>query len=273
MYRFLTLTKAMFLIHVRDKSLLFWNFAFPVMLIVINGAAFGSGNRFPGARGRRDRLERGPRSALFPARIEVAVDELREMNLGLWEGMLAEDFEKRYPRACQKWLDDPASVVAPEGDCLEDVRERVLTAVRREVERQRRVGAVGLVLRPFVWGIVHCWLRSCSLCEFWAEAKEAGPRTPRIRLPPAHKGRPQRRRKWQKKKRRSRCVLRLSRPVQASASAVLGPVAQLLRSRVRSSLLLRRAGFRACNAFRKTLRTRHRRCLPFSRQAVSRTLR
>ena len=44
MYRFLTLTKAMFLIHVRDKSLLFWNFAFPVMLIVINGAAFGSGN-------------------------------------------------------------------------------------------------------------------------------------------------------------------------------------------------------------------------------------
>ncbi len=44
MYRFLTLTKAMFLIHIRDKSLLFWNFAFPVLLMVINGAAFGSGN-------------------------------------------------------------------------------------------------------------------------------------------------------------------------------------------------------------------------------------
>ncbi len=44
MYRFLTLTKAMFLIHIRDKSLLFWNFAFPVLLMVINGAAFGSGS-------------------------------------------------------------------------------------------------------------------------------------------------------------------------------------------------------------------------------------
>ncbi len=41
MYRFLTLTKAMFLIHIRDKTLLFWNFAFPVLLMAINGAAFG----------------------------------------------------------------------------------------------------------------------------------------------------------------------------------------------------------------------------------------
>ena len=40
MYRFLTLTKAMFLIHIRDRSLLFWNFAFPVFLMVIYGAIF-----------------------------------------------------------------------------------------------------------------------------------------------------------------------------------------------------------------------------------------
>jgi ABC-2 type transport system permease protein len=41
MYRFFTLTKAMFLIHFRDRSLLFWNFAFPVFLLVIYGAIFG----------------------------------------------------------------------------------------------------------------------------------------------------------------------------------------------------------------------------------------
>lgn len=40
MYRFLTLTKAMFLIHIRDWSLLFWNFAFPVLLMVLYGAVF-----------------------------------------------------------------------------------------------------------------------------------------------------------------------------------------------------------------------------------------
>jgi ABC-2 type transport system permease protein len=41
MYRFFTLTKAMFLIHFRDRSLLFWNFAFPVFLLFIYGAIFG----------------------------------------------------------------------------------------------------------------------------------------------------------------------------------------------------------------------------------------
>jgi len=41
MQRFLILTKAMFLIHLRDRALLFWNFAFPVFLLVIYGAIFG----------------------------------------------------------------------------------------------------------------------------------------------------------------------------------------------------------------------------------------
>jgi probable phosphoglycerate mutase len=101
------------------------------------------------------------------------VDDLREINLGLWEGMLASEFERRYPRVCRQWLDDPASVMAPEGEGLEEVRERVITALMRELERHRKAGAVGAVLRPLVWGVVNCWLRAASTCEFWAGAKEA----------------------------------------------------------------------------------------------------
>lgn len=41
MYRFLMLTKAMLLVHLRDRTLLFWNLAFPVFLLVIYGAIFG----------------------------------------------------------------------------------------------------------------------------------------------------------------------------------------------------------------------------------------
>jgi ABC-2 type transport system permease protein len=41
MPRFLILTKAMFLIHLRERSQLFWNFAFPVFLLVIYAAVFG----------------------------------------------------------------------------------------------------------------------------------------------------------------------------------------------------------------------------------------
>jgi ABC-2 type transport system permease protein len=41
MQRFLTLTKALFLIYIRERSTLFWNFAFPVFLLVIYAAIFG----------------------------------------------------------------------------------------------------------------------------------------------------------------------------------------------------------------------------------------
>lgn len=41
MQRFLTLTKAMFLVYLRERSTLFWNFAFPVFLLVIYAAIFG----------------------------------------------------------------------------------------------------------------------------------------------------------------------------------------------------------------------------------------
>lgn len=41
MYRFFMLTKAMVLVHLRDRALLFWNIAFPVFLLFIYGAIFG----------------------------------------------------------------------------------------------------------------------------------------------------------------------------------------------------------------------------------------
>lgn len=41
MQRFLILTKAMFLVYLRERSTLFWNFAFPVFLLVIYAAVFG----------------------------------------------------------------------------------------------------------------------------------------------------------------------------------------------------------------------------------------
>lgn len=102
------------------------------------------------------------------------VDALHEINIGLWEGMLRSEFEHRYPRVCRQWLEDPASVMAPEGENVEEVQERVMGALLREIDRYRKVGAVGLVVRPFVWGVVHCSLRAASWCDFWTGAKESG---------------------------------------------------------------------------------------------------
>lgn len=44
MKRFFALTKAMFLIHIRERSSLFWNFGFPIFLLILYGAIFGGGD-------------------------------------------------------------------------------------------------------------------------------------------------------------------------------------------------------------------------------------
>ncbi len=41
MRRFLILTKAILLVHLRERAQLFWNFAFPIFLLVIYAAIFG----------------------------------------------------------------------------------------------------------------------------------------------------------------------------------------------------------------------------------------
>ncbi|MBP7694114.1 MAG: ABC transporter permease [Anaerolineales bacterium] len=41
MRRFLILTKAILLVHLRERAQLFWNFAFPIFLLVIYAAVFG----------------------------------------------------------------------------------------------------------------------------------------------------------------------------------------------------------------------------------------
>ncbi len=43
MKRFITLTRAMFLMHVRNRSTLFWNLAFPIFLLIIYRVVFGEG--------------------------------------------------------------------------------------------------------------------------------------------------------------------------------------------------------------------------------------
>lgn len=54
---------------------------------------------------------------------------LREINLGAWEGMLAEDIQTRYPRELEERRRNPFYTRAPGGESPHDVAERVLPAV------------------------------------------------------------------------------------------------------------------------------------------------
>lgn len=53
------------------------------------------------------------------------VDELKECNFGIWEGLRSEEIQEKYPDVYQSWLDNWQDTVIPEGESAIKMFERV----------------------------------------------------------------------------------------------------------------------------------------------------
>ncbi len=58
---------------------------------------------------------------------------LRERSVGRWEGMTADEIQQQFPEEYRAWRADLLNYRPPDGECLEDVRSRVLPEYRRIV--------------------------------------------------------------------------------------------------------------------------------------------
>lgn len=57
-----------------------------------------------------------------------ALRELRERSVGAWEGLTAEEIRQRYPEEYLAWRADLLGYRPPNGECVYDVRDRILPA-------------------------------------------------------------------------------------------------------------------------------------------------
>lgn len=69
---------------------------------------------------------------IYPGKEPIVVDELSEMNFGLWEGKTAEDL-KNHPDF-NKWLSGDTSVKPPEGESSADFTRRVCLMFQKIVD-------------------------------------------------------------------------------------------------------------------------------------------
>ncbi len=63
--------------------------------------------------------------------------ELRELNVGLWEGKTWSELMEKYPEQWQARLDDIVNYRVPEGENLVDVNDRVMPVINDIVARHR----------------------------------------------------------------------------------------------------------------------------------------
>ena len=108
------------------------------------------------------------------AKVRV-LDDLAEVDLGLWEGLLSEDLVDRYPKAYKAWTVDPSAVDVPEGERFDKARARVLDQLGRGLLRlavKAEHPAVGVVVRPLMYGIVRSRLLDMDTKDIWRLAKD-----------------------------------------------------------------------------------------------------
>jgi broad specificity phosphatase PhoE len=86
------------------------------------------------------------------------VDELRNLDLGLWQGLQLDEIKRRNNRVFRQWLDDPPTVCPPLGEPVEDALERIRAALKLLIRRHQGE-AIGLVVGEPLAQLVACHLR------------------------------------------------------------------------------------------------------------------
>ncbi|MGH7393019.1 MAG: histidine phosphatase family protein [Candidatus Rokuibacteriota bacterium] len=97
----------------------------------------------------------------------TAMEELRELSLGEWEGCLATDIQAREGDPYRAWLRAPADCPPPGSEPLHAVRDRVLRAVARIAAAHPDGGDVLVVAHGGVISVYACHLLGCDANALW----------------------------------------------------------------------------------------------------------
>lgn len=94
------------------------------------------------------------------------LDDLANLDQGLWQGMLVDDIRLKQPRLYRQWQDNPWAVSPPEGELLEDACSRVEGVLER-MFRRHPAGRVAVVVPAPLDQVVRWLTAGESMGDLW----------------------------------------------------------------------------------------------------------
>jgi len=102
------------------------------------------------------------------------IDDLHNLDQGLWQGLLVEDIRRKQPRLYRQWQDNPWAVAPPEGELLEEACDRVEGVLEKLLRRYAEGRVVIVVPEPL--DRIVCWLvAGDSMGDLWARDPHGEP--------------------------------------------------------------------------------------------------
>lgn len=108
----------------------------------------------PGESALRTAEAVGKAVGLRPRRI----DELRNLDQGLWQGLQVDEIKRRNLKVFRQWLDDPLTICPPNGESVENAMERIRLALKPLIRRHQDE-AIGLVVGEPIGQLIACHLK------------------------------------------------------------------------------------------------------------------
>ena len=94
------------------------------------------------------------------------LEGLLEVDLGLWAGLTEEELKKRFAKAHRQLVDSPLNVSPPEGEDFSNAADRVRSCLKKRIKPNGK-GAIGLVMRPFMFAMTHSMLQGSDAANIW----------------------------------------------------------------------------------------------------------
>jgi broad specificity phosphatase PhoE len=101
------------------------------------------------------------------------IDRLTNLNQGLWQGRLIDEVKQTQPKVYRQWQEEPDCICPPEGEMLNDARERVRGVLTKLVKKHKH-GVVGLVVPEPLASLVRCQLTAGVLGDLWKTVVTCG---------------------------------------------------------------------------------------------------
>lgn len=88
------------------------------------------------------------------------LDELRNVDQGLWQGLPEADVRKRYPQFFRNGREKPQSICPPEGETLGSACERLRKVLNKAI---RKYDVIGIVAADPMASVIRCTLQDRGL--------------------------------------------------------------------------------------------------------------
>jgi len=99
------------------------------------------------------------------------MDEFREMNFGLWQGLRIKDIQQRFSSVYKQWRKDPFSICPPQGETLQQVQDRIRPALQKVLDANSGKTTI-IVAAQMAAAVMDCILTNIPLNRLWDNAEE-----------------------------------------------------------------------------------------------------